>query len=125
MLHSAGTWLGYNALFEGMSLLGVPRTLIRYEDLVSAPGPVLAGVLDRMGVSYTDADLAFISDAGVDLAPDHSFGGNPTRIRVGPVPLRLDEAWRTAMNPADRRIVGALTLPGQVRYGYPQRKSRG
>jgi hypothetical protein len=40
------------------------------------------------------------------------------RFTVGPVPLRRDDAWRSALPPIQRRLVGALTLPLLGAYGY-------
>jgi hypothetical protein len=40
------------------------------------------------------------------------------RFTVGRVPLRHDEAWRTALPPRQRRVVSALTAPLLRAYGY-------
>jgi len=56
---SAGRWLGYNSGFEVLERLGIPSTFVRYEDLVRAPRPELARILeraDRSGRSGVEKD---------------------------------------------------------------------
>jgi hypothetical protein len=40
------------------------------------------------------------------------------RFRSGPEQLRLDEAWRTALDPRTRRLISLVSAPAIVRYGY-------
>jgi hypothetical protein len=118
---SAAQWMGFNGGFELLAGLGVPRLVVRYEDFVAAPETEARRMLDFLGCDYADDDLAFIGDGTVDLRPDHSIWGNPTRMQSGPVPVRADEAWRKAL-PADRRrVIGVITAPLLQLYGYPVR----
>ncbi len=117
-VRSAADWMLYNALFDALAMLRVPRSVVRYEDFVADPAGIARRLLDFLDVSYTDSDLDFIDDGSVTLDLDHSVWGNPSRIRTGPQQLRVDDAWRTGMRRTDRAAVTALTLPGLIRYGY-------
>jgi hypothetical protein len=57
-------------------------------------------------------------DRVLDLRAIHSVSGNPDRLATGPVELRPDAEWETAMRPADRRLMTALSWPLLLRYGY-------
>jgi hypothetical protein len=62
--------------------------------------------------------VAFIRDGAADLPPAHTIDGNPMRYSTGPVHLRPDDAWRTGLPDADRRLVERITAPLRRRYGY-------
>jgi len=40
------------------------------------------------------------------------------RFKTGDIELQRDEAWRSRMQPADRRMTSVLTWPLLKRYGY-------
>jgi hypothetical protein len=63
-------------------------------------------------------ETPFLGERTVALSPTHSVKGNPNRFRTGIVDLRLDDEWRHAMRPSERRLVTTLTLPLLRRYGY-------
>jgi UDP-N-acetylglucosamine transferase subunit ALG13 len=107
----------YNALAHGMRALG-PYRFLRYEDLLADPRAEVARTLTFAGVPVTDETLSFLRHDEADLAPNHTVDGNPMRLRAGPVPLRADDAWRSALGPRDRRIVRAVTAPFNFAYGY-------
>lgn len=115
---SAAEWLAYNGLFDLLAAARLPRLLLRYEDFIRAPRQVLLSVLDFLDLPVPDDDLAFLTESHADLAADHSLWGNPMRMLVGPQELRLDEGWRTGLSRESQLVVGALTLPGLLRYGY-------
>jgi UDP-N-acetylglucosamine transferase subunit ALG13 len=99
----------------------VPSMLLRYEDFVARPAETLGWVADLAGAERGPGDLAFVRGEQIDLRPNHTVDGNPMRFAVGPVTLRPDEEWRTRMEPVDRRVVTALTLPLLRRYRYGAR----
>lgn len=111
-------WLGFNASLDGLRLLNVPTTALRYEDFVARPRVEVERVLDFCGTPRTPEELSFIGTDSVEVGKDHSVAGNPMRVRTGVLPLRLDDEWRTAMRPSTRRLVRVLTAPGLLRYGY-------
>ena len=119
---SAGEWLAYNAAFDLLAALGVPRLLLHYEDFVAAPRQWTETALRFLDVPVADAALAFLGQDSVDLDVDHGLWGNPMRVRVGRQQLRLDDAWRAGLPRRDRAAVTALTLPGLLRYGYAGRR---
>lgn len=121
-VQAALEWLWFNACTEVLRLLRMRVTLLRYEDFVAAPRPEMERVLDFCGRPGGDERLAHVGADSVVLAADHSVAGNPMRVRTGPLPLRLDDEWRTAMRPGLRRLITALTLPGLARYGYLRRR---
>lgn len=120
---SATEWLAYNAAFELLAALGVPRLLLHYEDFVADPRRWTVAVLDFLGVPAAGNHLAFLGPDAVHLDSDHGLWGNPMRVRVGRQPLRRDDAWRTGLPRRDRLTVTALSLPGLVRYGYLARRN--
>lgn len=91
------------------------RLTVRYEDFVDEPARELARIAHALGTSVPDG---LVSDAMVQLAPTHSVAGNPDRLDAGPVLLRRDDEWRTAMPALQRWICTALCLPGLRRFGY-------
>jgi hypothetical protein len=119
---SAGEWLAYNAAFDLLAALGVPRLLLRYEDFVAAPRQWTEAALDFLDVPATGDALAFLGEDSVDLDVDHGLWGNPMRVTVGRQQLRLDDAWRAGLPRRDRATVTALSLPGLLRYGYAGRR---
>jgi Sulfotransferase family len=111
-------WMTRNTMMELLGRMGVPEVRVRYETLVREPRAELARLLQGLGESVGPADLSFVSDGHVALGPNHTVMGNPIRMDTGPVHLKLDEQWRTAMSRGNRGTVTALTKPLLRRYGY-------
>ncbi|NHI20845.1 sulfotransferase family protein [Phycicoccus endophyticus] len=113
-------WTAFNALVEGLGLLGEPRLLLRYEDLVAAPETRLRDVLGFVGEGLLPAEpgLGFLEADTVTLARGHEVTGNPMRLQGGAIQLRLDQEWRRAMPRSQRRAITTAAAPGLVRYGY-------
>jgi hypothetical protein len=65
--------------------------------------------------------LPLVGERDVKLGISHTVSGNPNRFDTGTVKLRHDCAWQKQMNPRDRALVTALTLPLLARYHYPAR----
>ena len=89
---------------------------IRYEDFAAEPRLLVGQILAFLG---EDAALPFVDDHTVALGPNHIVAGNPSRFTTGRVGIRADDEWRRAMSRRDQRLVGLLTLPLLLRYGYP------
>lgn len=115
-------WSRANLLIEPIRLRGASYTLVRYEDLLLDPGAVLRQIL--VGLGEEDRGLPFLNGRTADLGAAHTVAGNPMRFRQGSIELRPDEEWRVSMNPADRRVVTAMTWPLLLRYGYFARTLR-
>jgi hypothetical protein len=119
---SALLWNAHNAAFGLLRRRGVPVRRIRYEELLANPRGAVHALAAYAGLD--DVDLSFLrrDPDGTDYAElrrCHSAAGNPMRFTVGRVPLRRDDAWRRALQPRQRRLVGALTAPLLGAYGYP------
>ena len=114
----ARRWITTNLLAAGLGRFGVPVERMRYEDLVARPVEELTRVTSILDEPLPPGALGFISDGAVELPPAHTLDGNPMRYSTGPVLLSTDEGWRTALPPADRRLVERITAPLRARYGY-------
>lgn len=115
----ARRWVTVNAAIASLARLGVPLVRIRYEDLVLQPERELRRVL---ALEHADPDaggLDFLTPEGVVIPATHSIASGRIRLQTGVIPLRLDDAWRTAMPARDQRLVGAITALSRRRYGYP------
>ena len=121
-------WNAHNLFFGLLRRRGVPVQRVRYEDLLREPRATLRSLIRFAGLDEP-ADLSFLRAAAeghvADLGPGHSAAGNPMRFTIGSVPLRPDDAWRRALPRGDRRLVGSLTAPLLMTYGYPLLGGRG
>lgn len=120
-LMNAGHWVSWNLLAERVARSLPPgrQLRLRYEDFMSEPQATVAAVFGML--SEPPDGGPFVGEREVDLPGNHTIAGNPGRFRTGPVPVRLDDAWRAAQRPRDRCVTTALTLPWLRRYGYPWR----
>lgn len=120
---SALLWNAHNVSFGLLGKLGVKVRRIRYEELLADPRSTLRTLARFAGLEESTVDLSFVRATDgrfhADLGPAHSAAGNPMRFTIGTVPLRRDDAWRQALPPSQRRLVGALTAPLLSAYGYP------
>ena len=93
---------------------------IRYEDFVADPERVIRRIAGFAGMS--PARLPFTPAGQVLLAPTHSVAGNPSRHRVGPVPITDDDEWIWAMPTWSYALVTLISVPLLRRLGYPLRR---
>lgn len=113
---SALLWNAHNVALSVLDRCGVPVMRVRYESLLDFPEQVLSEIAEFSGLPAPGMD--FLRGGTAQLGPCHSAAGNPMRFTVGPVPLRRDDAWRTALPGRQRRVVSALTAPLLGVYGY-------
>lgn len=118
---SAVLWAGHNLCLGVLGRLGTARLLLRYEDFVAEPRPVLSRLADFAGLDLPAGALEFVSDGGVRLGSSHTVSGNPVRFSTGPLRLRRDDTWRSRLPRRRRLLVSLLTLPLLARYGYLRR----
>jgi Sulfotransferase family len=117
---AAAQWSAMQLEVEAMTRLGGVRSVrLRYEDFVADPVHTLSAATTGLGLPLGASDIPVVAHGTVDLGPSHGLSGNPARFRSGPVEVRLDDAWTTAMPALDRAVVTALTLPLLRAYGYP------
>jgi hypothetical protein len=114
----ARRWITTNLLIAGLGAFRVPVARMRYEDLVADPIAELRRVTALLDRPLPDGALGFIKDGAAELPAAHTLDGNPMRYSTGPVPLRPDDSWRTALPDSDRKLVERITVPLRRRYGY-------
>lgn len=108
-------WTVQNAAFDRLAGR-VPVTRLRYEDLTADPDRQVRQVRGLAGLPGAGPPAR--DDPAARVRVPHSVAGNPLRFAAGPLRVRRDDAWLTAL-PWHRRVaVGALTLPLLLRYGY-------
>ena len=91
---------------------------VYYEEFATRPHDVLLDLIGQLGGPEGIAADLFDADGRVVLGLNHTFSGNPSRFRWGPVDIRLDDEWRRKMRPVNRAIVTVGALPVLVRHGY-------
>jgi hypothetical protein len=111
-------WNLYHLLFDAIRLVGQPRLVARYEDVVHQPREALTRIAAFAGMPVRDGDLAFLSPGTVQLEVDHTAVGNDMRFAHGAITMREDDAWRTALPRSSRRIVTMLSWPLLKRWRY-------
>lgn len=88
---------------------------LRYEDFVAAPRPAVERILAHV---HEPGPAPFTDNHTVALHPNHIVAGNPSRFTTGSVAIRADDEWRRVMPERDQWLVGLMTLPLALRYGY-------
>ena len=111
-------WVTVNATVASLSRAGVERVVVRYEDLVRTPEQALQRVAGLYGGVLHPGDLGFLTPEGVRTASSHTIAGSRIRLTAGPLPLRVDDAWRRELPARTRRLVSAGTWASRRRYGY-------
>jgi hypothetical protein len=114
----AARWSAFNGLFDVLRLFHRGGMTLRYERFVADPEGTLRQISAMTGHEMGPNDLDFVEEPGLRLSAEHSVSGNPMRFSEGTVPLRVDDAWRSAMRPRDKAVVTAMTAPAMLRYGY-------
>jgi hypothetical protein len=122
---TAVRWTLDHTLFHVLDSLGRPQILVRYEGFVAAPATELERIAAYAGERVGAEDLAFVRPGFLTLGTDHTVAGNRMRFRRGDIALRLDDEWRTRLDPHDRRLVTALTWPLLRAYGYTNGRGYG
>jgi len=116
LLRCVAHWIGHNRLTASLRQKGHRYTLVRYEDLVTNPRDVLSAVV--RGLGGTERDFGFLKHELALLKTNHTVAGNPMRFSQGPVPIVLDDEWRSKMPFGKKLAVTACTWPFLLRYGY-------
>jgi hypothetical protein len=114
-------WDVRQGLCEGLlrRRLGDRYMRLRYEDLVRDPAGAVRAV--ARVARQPDPDLAFLDNGRVAPETNHTFSGNPFRLRQTAIEIHPDEAWRARMTGTQKAVATATALPLLRRYGYPWR----
>jgi hypothetical protein len=118
---SAIRWMMHNVLAELLATSAASYRRVRYEDFVADPGTAMSGILAPY--DWIAGQASRVAGQEVALESSHTVSGNPMRFTHGRLKITLDDEWRYAMLPGDRRAVTALTWPLLTKYGYPVRNS--
>jgi Sulfotransferase family len=89
---------------------------MRYEDLARDPAGAVRSVSRFAGEA--DPDLRFLNNGRVAFEENHTYSGNPFRLRQEPIEINADEAWRTGMTRREKALAAAPALPLLRHYGY-------
>jgi Sulfotransferase family len=89
---------------------------VRYEDFVADPRGSLQRVLNFVGEPRLSFPLE--DEHSVNLVPQHTVSGNPSRFVTGKVELRQNHSWKSEMTRRDQMLVTAATWPLMIKYGY-------
>ncbi|HEX2088538.1 MAG TPA: sulfotransferase, partial [Actinomycetota bacterium] len=118
-LYSVTSWWARNFVAEmAASRRGRDRYVrYRYEDFIRDPGASLKAICSWL--REPAPDLSFIAHGKAHMRPTHTVGGNPDRLRSGPIDIRPDDEWLTRMPLRDRIVGTALSIPLLQFYGYP------
>ena len=111
-------WMVYHLLFDLLALTDRKTIDFRYEDVMRDPRAFMRRILSWLGVDVSDEQLAFVANDSVNLGVNHTIAGSDMRLDNGPTPLKVDEQWRTAFDPASRRLVTVISWPFLKRWRY-------
>jgi hypothetical protein len=115
----ASRWTLYHLLIHLLArVAGTPELPLLYERLATSPEDELRRIMRHVDEPLADGELDFIAPGEVTLEPNHTVAGNQMRLKQGPVRVRVDDEWTTALRPAHRRLVTAATWPLLRSYGY-------
>jgi hypothetical protein len=117
-LDTALRWSSDHLLMHLLHRLASPELRVRYEDLVASPRREVERIMAHIDEPVAPGDLDFIAPDAVHVGTDHTVAGNRMRFQRGPLPLALDDEWRTALDRRDRRVVTLMTWPLLRAYGY-------
>jgi hypothetical protein len=113
---TAARWVMHNTFAELLSRSANSYCRLHYEDFLADPNAAMSKLMAPY--EWTRDRLKDPENMEIVLEPTHSISGNPMRFKSGQFGLKLDDEWRRAMQPKDRRLATAMTWPLLLRYGY-------
>jgi hypothetical protein len=110
-------WDGFNLAAQAITRRYPQRSmLLRYEDFIADPQPVIGDLLALCG---SERGASPLTGRTIELHTNHTVTGNPDRFRTGPATIReSDSSWR-GLPVSSRLAATALSWPLRRRYGYP------
>jgi hypothetical protein len=114
---SALRWDLKNLLVHAL-IPAAERLFLRYECFTSDPNRELDRIF-QFAEANTILDRTRVIPASIFTSePFHTLGGNPVRFTRGSIDVRADTKWHAEMPFMQKLIVGGLTFPLLVAYGY-------
>lgn len=92
---------------------------VRYEDFCEHPRPTVGKILEHCGLEKDG--LNWENDELVEVTPQHSISGNPSRFNVGTISIQPDNEWKEKMPRTAQRIVTLMCSPLLKAFGYSLR----
>ncbi len=118
-------WVVANLPYHVLRTRSLPRLRIHYESLVASPATEIPRIIEFLGERLSPSELSILKGDSIEITENHMVSGNPHRLGVSHVQVRLDDEWRGGMRPKDRMIVTLLTWPLGLAYGYMGNRPRG
>lgn len=117
LVANARMWrLAAHLLTADRDRIGPERyTLLRYEDLLRDPEPVLRDLMDFLGEPWSDRLLRHHEVHAEQEGPEMTDGGTRTSRPLDPGAI---DAWRDEAEPEDVALIAAATSPWRERFGY-------
>ena len=112
VVRDAFRWNVWNRQATRISKSVLTTSVVRYEDLVEHPAPVLERVTGAL-----DLPAIVVDGQRVPRVRDHVIWGS-RGAKAGVATLALDDAWRTQSPRIRRALAWGLTTPTRRRYGY-------
>jgi hypothetical protein len=116
---TAVRWVIYHLLIHLLAHKNGAREMrVLYEDVVTSPEEQVRRIMRDIGEAVDETQLSFLRPGEVILETNHTVAGSLMRLKRGPLPIRVDDEWRTALRSGHRRVVTLLTWPLLRGYGY-------
>jgi len=112
---SAVWWFGANLVSEIICNNSRLSYLLRYEDFSESPKKAIGDLLAAIG---EDNDVEFLSENSLNLEPNHTVAGNPSRFKVGEIEIKPDASWKIKMRSKLKIVVVLLDWPLMLKYDY-------
>jgi hypothetical protein len=91
-------------------------TSLRYEDFVASPPATVARIAEFVG--HKPETSPFIDDRSLEMGPNHTLSGNPSRFTSGRLEIKDSREWAQEQSRLDRWLATSMALPFLHRYGY-------
>jgi len=116
---TAARWVIYHLLIHVLARrTGPPKTRILYEHVVASPKDQICRIMRDVGEPVDETQLAFLRHGEATLETNHTVAGSLMRLKKGPLPIRLDDEWTSALTSRHRRLVTLITWLLLRAYGY-------
>jgi hypothetical protein len=95
-----------------------PHRIVKYESFMSRPASEVERIFQLTSGGGSGSGEMTGRGGDREPLPHHMVGGNRVRFEGRNIRLRADYEWKVKMRLSQRVIVGAMTLPLLIAYGY-------